>query len=124
MKYKTLILLSHSINCAQTTRTLRIYLSHTVSDQAWQTAATDSAGSSAGPDPASGRGIPAWALKIEGRLLEPTSRVRDRAAAAAAQKRFSELVRHLVVDLERDPNLYPDGNAMEVCWCPLVFLSN
>ncbi|KAH8120390.1 SWI/SNF complex protein [Phellopilus nigrolimitatus] len=91
---------------SQTTRTLRIFLSHTVSDQPWQTA-----GQPAGEAPnfETGQGIPSWALKVEGRLLESSGRSRDKAS----QKRFSNVVKHLVVDLERDPNLYPDGNTVE-----------
>ncbi|KAI5118709.1 hypothetical protein M0805_004509 [Coniferiporia weirii] len=91
---------------SQTTRTLRIFLSHTVSDQVWQTA-----GQSSGevPNYEGGQGIPSWVFKIEGRLLDPSGRSRDKGA----QKRFSDVVKHLVVDLERDPNLYPDGNTVE-----------
>lgn len=47
-------------------RTLRMFLSHTVSGQVWQQPETG--------DPAynfdTGQGIPAWQLKIEGRVLE------------------------------------------------------
>jgi SWI/SNF-related matrix-associated actin-dependent regulator of chromatin subfamily D len=54
---------------AQTTRTLRLFLSHTVSGQAWQP--ESSASSTADPpNVETGQGIPAWQLKIEGRLLE------------------------------------------------------
>ena len=51
---------------SQATRTLRIFLSHTVSSQQWQNAGEI-------PPAANfetGEGIPAWAFKIEGRLLE------------------------------------------------------
>ena len=50
----------------QTTRTLRIFLSHTVSGQPWQTGGVP-------PENANfetGEGIPAWSFRIEGRLLE------------------------------------------------------
>lgn len=51
---------------AQVPRTLRIFLSHTVSGQVWQQPETG--------DPSynfdTGQGIPAWQLKIEGRVLE------------------------------------------------------
>lgn len=53
----------------QTTRTLRIFLSHTVSDQMWQTGETSVEGGDA-INFETGQGIPAWAIKIEGRLLE------------------------------------------------------
>lgn len=57
----------------QTTRTLRIFLSHTVSGQVWQQV-EPSASATPAPDgnvnPETGEGVPAWQLKIEGRLLE------------------------------------------------------
>ena len=61
------------------------------------------------PNFETGQGIPSWAFKIEGRLLETPGR-KDKGS----QKRFSNVVKHLVVDLERDPVLYPDGNTVEV----------
>lgn len=55
----------------QTTRTLRIFLSHTVSGQLWQDGETPAPPESAEPiNFETGQGIPSWALKIEGRLLE------------------------------------------------------
>lgn len=48
----------------QTTRTLRIFLSHTVSGQLWQT------GGDVVANFETGEGIPAWTFKIEGRMLE------------------------------------------------------
>lgn len=51
---------------SQATRTLRIFLSHTVSSQQWQNVGEI-------PPAANfetGEGIPAWPFKIEGRLLE------------------------------------------------------
>ena len=53
----------------QTTRTLRLFLSHTSSGQAWQSE-TSASGTSDPPNFETGQGIPAWQLKIEGRLLE------------------------------------------------------
>ena len=49
----------------QTTRTLRIFLSHTVSGQVWQTG-----GEPSNANFETGEGIPAWQVRIEGRLLE------------------------------------------------------
>ena len=58
------------------TRILRIFLSHTVSGQAWQQSSdatlADSSGESK-PNLETGEGIPAWQLKVEGRLLEVSS---------------------------------------------------
>ena len=51
------------------TRTLRLFVSHTVSGQSWQAA---EGGGGTEPSLETGQNIPAWALKIEGRLLEVT----------------------------------------------------
>ncbi|KAJ3507246.1 hypothetical protein NLJ89_g6411 [Agrocybe chaxingu] len=89
-----------------TTRTLRIFLSHTVSGQLWQTGGD--IGTIANFD--TGEGIPAWAFKIEGRLLEvPNQRNRDKTP----QRKFSTLIKRMVVELDRDPTLYNDGNIVE-----------
>jgi SWI/SNF-related matrix-associated actin-dependent regulator of chromatin subfamily D len=53
----------------QTTRTLRLFLSHTSSGQVWQTE-TSASGTADQPNFETGQGIPSWQLKIEGRLLE------------------------------------------------------
>ena len=58
-------LVDGSTRFSQTTRTLRLFLSHTVSGQLWQTG-----GDVGVPNFDTGEGIPAWAFKIEGRLLE------------------------------------------------------
>ncbi|KAF8809814.1 SWI/SNF complex 60 kDa subunit [Phlegmacium glaucopus] len=89
-----------------TTRTLRIFLSHTVSGQPWQNAGEI--------QPAvnfeTGEGIPAWAFKIEGRLLEvPNQRHRDKNPP----RKFSKMIKRMVVELDRDPALYSDGNIVE-----------
>lgn len=83
-----------------------MFLSHTVSDQAWQ-----NMGQNEPPNFETGQGIPSWAFKIEGRILEPVTRSKDKAP----QKRFSNVIKSLVVDLERDQGLFPDGNSVEVC---------
>jgi hypothetical protein len=110
----------------QTTRTLRLFLNHTVSGQVWQAGAE--AGGVANFE--TGEGIPAWTFKIEGRLLEvcitlqthtcismrisssqpPNLRSRDKLP----QRKFSTLIKRMVVELDRDPTLYPDGNIVEV----------
>ncbi|KAL1742058.1 hypothetical protein HDZ31DRAFT_44090 [Schizophyllum fasciatum] len=89
-----------------TTRTLRIFLSHTVSGQPWQTGGMP-------PENANfetGEGIPAWSLRIEGRLLEPPN---ARAKDKIMQRKFSTFIKRMVVELDRDPNSYPDGNIVE-----------
>ncbi|TFK47128.1 SWI/SNF complex protein [Heliocybe sulcata] len=90
---------------ATTTRTLRLFLSHTVSGQEWQKAegATDDVNFDTGD------GIPAWQLKIEGRLLEVPHQRKEKAAP----RKFSTFIKHMVVEMDRDPALYPDGNIVE-----------
>ena len=56
----------------QATRTLRIFLSHTVSGQAWQREGLE--GDAAQPNPETGENIPAWQLRIDGRMLEVRGR--------------------------------------------------
>ncbi|KAF8064246.1 SWI/SNF complex protein [Lyophyllum atratum] len=87
-----------------TTRTLRLFLSHTVSGQLWQT------GGDLNANFETGEGIPAWAFKIEGRLLElPNQRTRDKTP----QRKFSTMIKRMVIELDRDPTLYPEGNIVE-----------
>ncbi|KAG2137476.1 BAR-domain-containing protein [Suillus clintonianus] len=89
-----------------TARTLRLFLSHTVSGQTWQ---NGEAGAE-GVNFETGQGIPAWSLKVEGRLLElPNQRARDRVPP----RKFSTLIKRMIVELDRDPILYPDGNVVE-----------
>ncbi|PPQ81123.1 hypothetical protein CVT26_011233 [Gymnopilus dilepis] len=88
-----------------TTRTLRIFLSHTVSGQLWQNGDVPIA-----PNFETGEGIPAWQFKIEGRLLEvPNQRHRDKTPP----RKFSTLIKRMVVELDRDTALYPEGNIVE-----------
>ncbi|KAF8882811.1 SWI/SNF complex protein [Infundibulicybe gibba] len=89
-----------------TTRTLRIFMSHTVSGQLWQTGADPSQA----PNFETGEGIPAWAFKIEGRLLEPPN---QRSKDRVAPRKFSTFIKRMVIELDRDPALYADGNIVE-----------
>src|ERR1700691_5484849 len=117
----------------QTTRTLRIFLSHTVSGQVWQTgeaAAAATEGGDAAVNFETRQGIPAWAIKIEGRLLEVrivctfvrTFQVQlillqlqnQRAKDKVTPRKFSTFVKRMIVELDRDTTLYPDGNIVEV----------
>ena len=59
----------------QVPRTLRVFLSHSVEGQPWQNEGEDN-GITLDPsslDFASGKGIPAWTFKVEGRLLDAVS---------------------------------------------------
>ncbi|PIL26284.1 hypothetical protein GSI_12040 [Ganoderma sinense ZZ0214-1] len=90
------------------TRTLRIFLSHTVSGQAWQQDGADS--EAAKPNPETGENIPAWQLRIDGRMLELSS---QRAKERNPARKFSTLIKHMIVELDRDTTLYPEGNIVE-----------
>ncbi|KAJ6518597.1 SWI/SNF complex 60 kDa subunit [Mycena sanguinolenta] len=88
-----------------TTRTLRLFMSHTVSGQSWQTASD----LNDAPNFETGEGMPAWQLKIEARLLELSNQRKDKAPA----RKFSTFIKRMVVELDRDATLYPDGNIVE-----------
>ena len=55
----------------QTTRTLRVFLGHTLSGQPWQVGEGNADGETV--NFGTGQGIPAWSFKVEGRLLEVRS---------------------------------------------------
>ena len=67
----------HSCSLPQTTRTLRVFVSHTVFGQPWQVGEADGEGDAVNFE--TGQGIPAWSLKVEGRLLEVCSASRRRS---------------------------------------------
>jgi SWI/SNF-related matrix-associated actin-dependent regulator of chromatin subfamily D len=97
-------------------RTLRVFLSNTCSGQPFQVEAKRVAAEKAGVSVEDKEEIPSWTLRVEGRLLEPSFKSRAHTAQAlqAAQNRttatkFSNLIRTVVVELVRDPSLYPAG---------------
>ncbi|KAI7871021.1 SWI/SNF and RSC complex subunit Ssr3 [Spinellus fusiger] len=85
-------------------RTLRIFLSNTSADQAisQQNAEDENAF-----DLNSGN-APSWTLKIEGRLLDPPVPTKK----AQPVQKFTSFFRSITVELDRDPNLYPEGNII------------
>jgi SWI/SNF-related matrix-associated actin-dependent regulator of chromatin subfamily D len=105
-------------------------LSHTVSGQVWQTGGASSFdGTNVNPE--TGEGVPAWQLKLEGRLLEvsfviflimatstryimyiqlPNQRAKDRPTA----RKLSTFIKKIFIELDRDRALYPEGNTAEV----------
>ncbi|KAJ6533357.1 SWI/SNF complex 60 kDa subunit [Mycena sp. CBHHK59/15] len=94
------------VRAPTTTRTLRVFMSHTVSGQSWQTTPD----LNDAPNFETGEGIPAWALKVEGRLLElPNQRSKDKSAV----RKLSTFIKRMVMELDRDATLYPDGNIIE-----------
>lgn len=116
-------------------RTLRIFLSNTCANQPFQLAekqkVKDSAPSVETADGAEVKvegdkdaadskeedAVPSWTLRIEGRLLEPSFKSRANTALSAQASinrtgahKFSNLIKTCVVELMRDPSLYPDGS--------------
>ncbi|GHJ86730.1 hypothetical protein NliqN6_3132 [Naganishia liquefaciens] len=95
-------------------RTMRVYISNTAYNQAWQ----KDEEVAAGKEPMSvnvetGDGIPSWNLKIEGRLLDTGNLRIDKTA----KRKFSQCLKHMVVEFaNRDMSTYPEGNIVE--WHP------
>ncbi|KAI8143117.1 hypothetical protein BJV82DRAFT_611421 [Fennellomyces sp. T-0311] len=85
-------------------RTLRIFVSNTSSDQisAQQNADDENFDFNSGNPPS-------WTLKIEGRLLDPPIPTKK----AQPVQKFTSFFRSIVIELERDPKLYPEGNTIE-----------
>ncbi|KAJ3117705.1 SWI/SNF complex component snf12 [Phlyctochytrium bullatum] len=84
----------------KTLRTLRIYLANLAFNQG-------------GDDPMTtgdvdNANIPSWTLQIQGRLLDPPN-----SRKLSNQPKFSTFVRSIIVHLDRDPALYPEGNVIE-----------
>ncbi|KAI8582513.1 hypothetical protein K450DRAFT_227510 [Umbelopsis ramanniana AG] len=91
---------------AKTMRTLRIFVSNTASDQPMQQQQNDM--DDDGIDLSSGS-APSWTLRIEGRLLDPPIPTKK----AQPVQKFTSFFRSIVVKLDRDPNMYPEGNIIE-----------
>ncbi|KAH7096157.1 SWI/SNF complex 60 kDa subunit [Auriculariales sp. MPI-PUGE-AT-0066] len=98
-----------------TTRTLRIFLSHSVSGQTWQEP-PQTADSAGGIDLESEQNIPAWTFRVEGRLLETASKSQSKAPA----RKFSHFVRRIVIEFDQDPNLSSQPNIVEWARGPSV----
>ncbi|KAJ3843095.1 SWI/SNF complex 60 kDa subunit [Lentinula raphanica] len=88
-----------------TTRTLRIFVSHTVSGQSWQAGTEGDNLANA----ETGESIPAWQVKVEGRLLELPQRGKDKGP----QRKFSTFIKRMMVEFDRDTNVYPENNIVE-----------
>ncbi|KAF9106945.1 SWI SNF, matrix associated, actin dependent regulator of chromatin, sub d, member 1 [Mortierella sp. GBA35] len=88
----------------KTKRTLRIFISNLSHDQETPESDEDEPRLDSGP-------TPSWTLKVEGRLV-------DEANASAYKNRqtsrkFSSFFRSVMIELDRDSNLYPNGNFVE-----------
>ncbi|QRV90415.1 SWI/SNF complex protein [Ceratobasidium sp. AG-Ba] len=90
-------------------RTLRVFVSHTSSSQAWQASEN-----SVPPNFETGEGVPSWTLRIQGRLLpldEPGSEAEP--ASAQTTHKFSSLLKAMRVEIEREASLYPEPNQVD-----------
>ncbi|KAJ3982312.1 hypothetical protein F5890DRAFT_1530444, partial [Lentinula detonsa] len=87
------------------TRKRMIFVSHTVSRQSGQ-AGTEGDNLT---NPETGESIPAWQVRIEGRLLELPQRGKDKGP----QQRFSTFIKRMMVEFDRDTNVYPENNIVE-----------
>lgn len=81
-------------------RTLRVFISNISSDQPWQT--TNKKLDHHAFDFDTGA-IPTWTLHIEGRLLDNTDVVQE-------QQKFSNFIKSIVVELDKDNRSYANGN--------------
>ncbi|KAJ3051187.1 SWI SNF, matrix associated, actin dependent regulator of chromatin, sub d, member 3 [Rhizophlyctis rosea] len=86
-------------------RTLRVFLSNLAADQYVE---VSDLGAGDAFDLESAR-IPSWTLKIEGRLLDQPGSRRPQPNPP----KFSSFLKSIHVDLQRDPNLYPEPNLIE-----------
>ncbi|GJJ09820.1 hypothetical protein Clacol_004044 [Clathrus columnatus] len=91
-------------------RTLRVFLSHMVEKQPWQTGGTLNMDPSS-VDFTSGQNIPSWTLKVEGRILDHVSP--EYQALKIPPRKFTSFLRGLVIELDRDQSMYPDSNIVE-----------
>ncbi|KAF5369594.1 hypothetical protein D9758_002651 [Tetrapyrgos nigripes] len=87
-----------------TTRTVRLFLSHTVTGQSWQTE-----GAGEAPNFETGEGAAGWEFRIEGRLLEVSNQRKDKVN----QRKFSTFIKRMIIEMDRDVNLYPENNIVE-----------
>lgn len=84
-----------------TTRTLRIFVSNTSTNQSMDDSAENLDNEAS---------VPSWTLRIEGRLLEPAN-----AAGKSKQpgRKFSSFIKSLVVEIGQDNTMYHEGNLVE-----------
>ncbi|KAI1309507.1 SWI SNF, matrix associated, actin dependent regulator of chromatin, sub d, member 1 [Mortierella claussenii] len=85
-------------------RTLRIFISNLSHDQDTPESEDDEPQLDKGP-------TPSWTLKIEGRLVDEVnaSAYKNRQTS----RKFSSFFRSVMIELDRDSNLYPNGNFVE-----------
>ncbi|KAG1175800.1 hypothetical protein G6F70_003895 [Rhizopus microsporus] len=87
-------------------RTLRLFISNTTAPADQQELKQDNA-----EFDLSNNNAPTWTLKIEGKLLSPDND--NSSKKVEPTPKMTTFFRSLVVELDRDPNLYPEGNTIE-----------
>ncbi|KAG9046845.1 SWI/SNF complex component snf12 [Tulasnella sp. UAMH 9824] len=85
-------------------RKLRVFISHSMSGQAWQEPTAND-----GLNFETGEGIPSWTLRIEGRLLDGGPQRLNKGT----QRKFSSLLKSMIVEIDQDPSLYNESNIIE-----------
>ncbi|RKP37121.1 hypothetical protein BJ085DRAFT_4997, partial [Dimargaris cristalligena] len=97
-----------AIGSGSTQRTLRIFVSNTVANQAHQMDedTADTTTKSTQPIDPDSLPVPSWTLKIEGRLLDMPY-----AKKTTQTCKFTSFFDSVVVELLRDPRNYPSANA-------------
>lgn len=129
----------------QVKRTLRVFISNTAHDQEWQKQHDDQAAPQAAegdqsgqqtakpqapapvPDLDSGKNIPGWVLRVEGRLIDVSKRNHKLTALELTvqsgnarldkvKRKFTSFIKSAVVEFDqREAPTYPEGNIVEVC---------
>lgn len=105
----------------RTKRTLRIFVSNQAHDQPWQVRAE-------GPNPTGNamESTPSWTLRIEGRLMDVGWKACGRLVltrvllqpgpyrrTAPTDPKFSHFIKTMIVEIQRDQNLYAESNIVE-----------
>ncbi|KAG2197166.1 hypothetical protein INT47_009473 [Mucor saturninus] len=83
-------------------RTLRIFVSNTAADQTSQIDEPNSFD-------LNNENAPSWTLKVEGRLLDPLIPTKK----AQPIQKFTSFFKSILVELDRDPEMFPEGNITE-----------
>ncbi|KAI9355752.1 SWI/SNF related, matrix associated, actin-like protein dependent regulator of chromatin, subfamily d, member 1 [Pilaira anomala] len=81
-------------------RTLRLFISNTVVDQSSSTEDVNNFDLHNG-------NVSSWALRIEGKLLNVSNE------KTQPNQKLTSFFRSAIIELDRDPNLYPEGNIIE-----------
>ncbi|KAK9729085.1 SWI/SNF and RSC complex subunit Ssr3 [Basidiobolus ranarum] len=83
-------------------KTVRVFISNLSSEQPEQGYEIDDEDDEIAP-------APSWTLRIEGRLLDVPASTKSRQAA----RKFSSFLRSVIVELDHDPENYPEGELIE-----------